>query len=435
MKTKTLASALALATGLALAITVALTAAHIARAQESELAALEAAADAAPRDHAAARAYGMALLRAGRYAAARRALTAAVRLAPRDSLEARFDVARVAIAEGDHRAAQSACRALSRLEKRAVLTLVCNARADLVWNRAARAFEEIDEALAIDGSSYEALFALGEAHRLRATVPDAESAYGRASTAMPTSAEPHLGLGRLYAAAGRRDEALTSLRRALALDATSPDIQYELGRLLGGTTEALDLLGRAITGRPSWAEAQVAVGEGRLSAGQAAEAETAFAAAIALRDDLASAHSGVGRARAARSDWAGAEAPLRRAIELVANDAVATLALGDVLAHTDREDEAFETFRHASDLSGNPEGLLHAARVALEHERDVLASGFLDRALDRTPDLAAALALYGDVMVARRNPTSARDYYARALAGSGGLPDRARVETALAAMH
>lgn len=428
-------SSLALATTLLLAIGLGLAAAEAARAQEGELASLEAAADAAPRDYAAARAYGMALLRAGHYGEARRALDRAVRLAPRGSLEARFDVARVAIAEGDHSAAQSACRSLSRLEKRAVLTLVCSARADLVWNRAARAFVSIEEALALDGSSYEALFALGEAHRLRASVADAEAAYARATAVTPSSAEPHLGLGRLYAAAGRRDEAVAALRRAIALDAASPDIEYELGRLLGGTTEALELLGRAVAGRPSWAEAQVAVGEARLAAGQAAEAEAAFAAAIELSDTLASAHSGVGRARALRSDWAGAEAPLRRAIELVPNDAVATLALGDVLANTDREDEAFEIYRHASDLAGTPEGLLRAARVALLHGRDVLASGFLDRALDRTPDLAAALALYGDVMVARRNVPSARDYYTRALAGSGALPDRARVETALAGLR
>lgn len=428
-------ASLATVSTLALVVVVGLSAVHEARAQETELAALEAAADAAPRDGAAARAYGMALLRAGHYDDARRQFDRAVRLAPRGSLEARFDVARVAFAEGDHGDAERACRALSRLEKHALLTHVCNARSDLVWNRAARAFTEIEAALAIDGSSYEALFALGEAHRLRATVPDAESAYGRASSAMPSSAEPHLGLGRLYAAAGRRDEAVASLRRALALDGTSPDIEYELGRLLGGTSEALDLLARAVAGRPSWAEAQVAVGEARLAAGQPAEAETAFAAAIALNDDLASAHSGLGRSRVARSDWAGAETELRRAIELVANDAPSTLALGDVLAHTDREEEAFETYRHASDLSGSPEGLLRAARTALEHERDVLASGFLDRALDRTPDLAAALALYGDVMVARRNVTSARDYYTRALAGSGELADRARVEAALRSLH
>lgn len=427
-----LLSALALLSTVAMAALAGVTAAE---AQETELAALDAAADAAPRDHAALRAYGMGLLRAGRYAEARRTLDRAVRLAPRGSLEARFDVARVAFAEGDHTAAERACRALSRLEKRAVLTLVCNARADLVWNRSARAFEALNEALAADASSYEALVALGEAHRLRASVAEAESAYARATAVSPSSAEPHLGLGRLFAAAGRRDEAVAALRRALALDPTSPDAEYELGRLLGGTTEALDLLARAAAGRPSWAEAQVAIGEARLSAGQVAEAEAAFSAAIRLNDDLAVAHSGVGRARAARGDWAGAETPLRTAIALVANDATATLALGDVLAHTDREDEAFETYRHASELSGSPEGLLRAARVALEHGRDVLASGFLDRALDRTPDLAAALALYGDVMVARRNSASARDYYTRALAGSGELSDRARVEAALASLR
>jgi tetratricopeptide (TPR) repeat protein len=401
-------------------------------AQATELDRLEAAAEAAPRDYEASRAYGLGLLRAGRFRDAERQLGRAARLGPRGSLEPLFDVARASIASGDHRAAQRACRALGRIEKAAVLTYVCDARADLMWNRSGRAFEEIEAALALDGSHYEALYALGEAHRLRAAVAEAESAYNRAIAARPTSAEPHLGLGRLYAAAGRGADAIRELRRALELDPTWPDVQYELGRALSASAnaEARRLLEQATAGRPTFAEAHVALGDARLATSPA-EAEPAYRAAIALQDTLAPAHSGLGRALVARSDWAGAEPELRRAIELVANDAAATLALGDVLAHTDREEESFEVYRHATDLDPrNPEGLFRAARLALERNRDVLASGFLDRILESAPTNAAALSLYGDVMRVRSDRTRARDFYTRALAGTGPV-DRAHVETAL----
>lgn len=402
-------------------------------AQATELDRLAAAASAAPRDYEASRAYGMGLLRAGRFRDAERQLGRAARLGPRGSLEPLFDVARASIASGDHRAAQRACRALGRIEKAAVLTHICDARADLMWNRSARAFEEIEAALAIDGSHYEALYALGEAHRLRAAVSEAESAYGRAATARPASAEPHLGLGRLYFAAGRSADAIRELRRALELDPTWPDVQYELGRALSATAneEARRLLESATLGRPTFGEAHVALGDARLAAGMATEAESAYRAAIALDDEMAAAHSGLGRALASHGDWAGAETSLNRALELVANDAGATLTLGDVYAHTDREEESFEVYRHAADLDPrNPEGLLRAARLALERGRQVLASGFLDRILDRMPDNAAALSLYGDVMRIRNDRTRARDYYTRALAGTGAF-DRAHVETAL----
>ena len=175
-----------------------------AAGQEGELAHLREAAHAGARDYAAQRALGIALLRAGHYREATQQLQRAAHLQAR-SLDALYDVARVPFAQGDHRAAETACRALARIEKAAPLTQVCNARADLVWNRSARAFEELNAALAADGSNYEALLALGDAHRLRAAVSDSESAYRRAISARASEADPHVGLGRLYAAASRRD--------------------------------------------------------------------------------------------------------------------------------------------------------------------------------------------------------------------------------------
>ena len=118
------------------------------------------------------------------------------------------------------------------MQRDAPLGRVCQARADLVWNRSARAFDEVNTALTANPNLYEALYALGEAHRLRASVSDAESAYQRAIAQRVTAAEPYLGLGRLYLAANRREDAVRALRRGFELDATDPEIQLELGRAL-----------------------------------------------------------------------------------------------------------------------------------------------------------------------------------------------------------
>jgi tetratricopeptide (TPR) repeat protein len=399
-----------------------------AAAQETELPRLREAARTAPRDATVQRSLGIALLRAGRYREARTQLERAARLS-RGSLEALFDVARVSFAERDHRGSESACRAMARVEKAAPLTRVCDARSDLVWARSARAFEELDEALRADPSLYEGLYALGEAHRLRAATSDAEAAYQRAISARPTEAGPHLGLGRLYVVNNRRDEAIRALRRALELDGTDPETQYELGRVLGDA-EGRELLGRAVAGRPAWPEAQTALGDALAAASQSEAAEAAYRAAIAARADHEPAHAGLGRVLAARGDLAGAEASLRRALEIITNDQAAMLALADVLARTDRVEEAYESYRQAYSFDPrNAEPLLRAARLALSQQRDVLASGFLDSILRTQPEHADALALYGDVMVARRDRTQARTYYERAI--RGGTTERARVEAAL----
>lgn len=411
------------ALGLVLLLTPAL-----ARAQETELPHLREAARGAARDAAPHRALGMALLRAGHYREARQELDRAARLS-RGSLEAQFDVARVAFAERDHRASETACRAMARLEKAAPLTRVCEARSDLVWARSARAFEALEQALSADPSLYEGLYALGEAHRLRAASSEAEAAYQRAVAARPTSGEPHLGLGRLYAALGRRDDAVRALRRALELDGLDPETQFELGRLLAND-EGRTLLERAVAGRPAWPEAQTALGDVLLASQQLQPAEAAYRAAIAARADHEPAHVGLGRVLAARGDDPAAEASLRRALEIVGNDQVAMIALADVLARSQRVEEAYESYRSAYGFdTRNAEPMLRAARLALAQQRDVLASGFLDSVLRNQPDQPDALALYGDVMLARSDRAQARQYYERAV--RAGTSERARVEAAL----
>jgi tetratricopeptide (TPR) repeat protein len=402
-----------------------------AAAQETELPRLREAARVAPRDAAVQRALGLALLRAGRYREARQQLDRAARLS-RGSLEALFDVARVSFAERDHRASETACRAMGRAQKAAPLTRVCQARSDLVWARSARAFEELNEALTADPSLYEGLYALGEAHRLRAATSDAEAAYQRAIAARPSEAGPHLGLGRLYAAVNRREDAIRALRRALELDGLDPEIHYELGRLLAND-EGRELLQRAVAGRPAWPEAQTALGDVLLAASQLEAADAAYRAAIAARADHEPAHAGLGRALVARGDLVGAEASLRRALEIVSNDQSAMITLADVLSRTARMEEAYESYRSAYGFdTRNAEPMLRAARLALSQQRDVLASGFLDSILRVQAEQPEALALYGDVMLARSDRTQARQYYERAL--RAGTSERARVEAALRAL-
>lgn len=402
----------------------------VAAAQETVLEERATAARENRRDPEAQAAHGHALLRAGRFREATRAFQAAARL-QRRSPEALFDVARVPVEQGDYRAARNACRPIERIERNGVWARVCRARADLVRNRSARAFEELEAALTAEPRHFEALMALGDAHRLRAAVGDAETAYRRAAEVEPRSHRPHLGLGLLYAAAGRRDDAVRSLRRGLELDASSPKLAYELGKLLGGSDEARRLLARAVEARPAWPEAQVALGDALLAAGQHAEAEAAFARAIELNARSAEAHAGLGRAKMAQGEHDEAEAALERALELVPNWQATALALASLYEATGREERAFEQYRRAADLDPrNPEPLLAAARLALRLNRDVLATGFLDRILQQRANLAAALALYGDAMAARRDRTRAREYYERALRGEGEL-DRARVQQAL----
>lgn len=403
-----------------------------ATAQERLLPDLRTAARAAPRDYDAQLALGRALLDAGRFREATQALTRAARLRRTDPA-AQYEPIRVHFAEGNHQRARAACRAIERVARDSALARVCTARAFLAWNRSGRAFEELEAALAQSPDDYEALLALGDAHRLRAAVPEAEAAYRRAIAVRPGSSEPHLGLGMLYAQANRSADALAALRRAHELAPESPDVDYWLGRLQTGEP-AVQHLRDAVANRPGWAPALASLGDALSASGQHQEAIGIFRQAIRADAHLASARAGLGRALMQAGNLEEAEAALNQAVQLVPNDAESATALADLFARTDRVEEAYAQYRRAADLDPqNPEPLTSAARLAVAEGRPVLAVGYLQRVLAAHPSHAPALALLGDVMRQRSDNAQARELYQRALSGTGDV-DRSAIQSALRAL-
>ncbi len=400
-----------------------------AGAQEAAVKSLRSAARAAPKDAAAQTALGRALVRAGRLAEAERYLRAAARL-QRQSLGSLYELAKVKFASGNHKASRAACRTLAKKDKDAVLTHLCMARAYLVWRRSARAFEHLEKAQAKDPNNVEVILALGDAHRMRGSATKARKAYARAIELDPKNARAHFGVGLLEIVAGQRGKAIEALRLALERDSACPKIQLELGRLLDGA-EARRLLEQAVAGRPKWNEAELALADELLSEGQAQAAEKMVLGVLARDAKLADAHVLLGRARLALNNPKAAEEALHKALKLVPNNHEALLALADVLARTERHEEAFEQYRIASDaVQQDTRALLEAARLGMRLKRNVLAAGFLQRALERDPKLGEALALYGDVMAARGDKTQARKYYEQALSADRGV-DRQRVKQRL----
>ena len=396
---------------------------------QSELERLAADARSRRGNAAAQRAYGMALLQAQRYNEAERFLRNASRLSD-ESLSSLYDMARIPFARGDYRRSRGACRALERKDRRAVLTAVCRARAFLVWNRAGRAFDELESALAQDSNNYEALLALGDAHRLRAEVTEAESAYRRAIAANGSTSEPHFGLGLLYSNARRDADALEALRAARRLDRANVEIAFELGKRVRGD-RARSLLQQVIAAQPDHIEALVALADVDRQAGRLDDAIRQLRQALEHNDNNAAAQTALGLTLLAKDEKDEAELTLRRSLELLPHQPDVVLALGELHESRNQHQDAFAQYRHAADLDPrNPAGMLHAAALALRLNRDVLATGFLDRLLQVHANNASALALYGDAMRARGDRAAAKQYYERALHGEGAL-DRPRVQRAI----
>jgi tetratricopeptide (TPR) repeat protein len=401
-----------------------------ALAQETALPELREAAKKAPSDVAAQLALGRALIKAGRLSEAETPMRAAVRLG-KGSIEVLYEAMRVRFASDDYAKARAGCQELIKKDKNNVLSQVCMARAFLVWRRASRADEHIDNALKADPGNYEAQLVLGDQKRIQGEYERARAAYEEALKRKPQGVEAELGLGLVYALENKTEPALLAFRKANALDPSDPGIQYELGQRLQGA-EAVAFLQKAVAGRLSWPAAELSLAIAQLRAGDAKSAEAGLEAFLKRNRNSPVAVAEHGTALVALGRYDEAEPVLKQALQLVPNDYDTSLALAQLYEHTNRYEEAFSQYRNAADLKReSPVPLIAAAKLGLSLKRPLLSGALLDKALERTPRSAEVLALYGDVLAANGDSKAAREHYQRALAGEGPL-DRPAVQKRMA---
>jgi superkiller protein 3 len=401
-------------------------------AQETALPGLREAAKQAPSDVGAQIALGRALVEAGRLKEAEAQMATVVRLS-KGSVEGLYESMRPRFASGNYARSRAGCQRLIEKDPKHVLSQVCMARAFLVWRRAARAKQYVDKALAAGPESYDALLVAGDEMRIEGQLDQAKATYDHALRVNPSGAEAALGLGLIEAVRNKQDEAIAALRRAHDLDPNDPQIQYELGRRVSGP-EAVTLLQQAVAGHPGWPEAELELAIAQLHAGDAQSAEAGLQAYLKHKPDDPIALAQHGAALVALQRYDEAEPVLRNALKAVPNDYDTSFALAQLYEHTNRYEDAFTQYRNAADLKReSPAPLIAAARLGLRLKRPLLSGALLDKALERAPRSAEALALYGDSLAARGDAKGARDRYQRALQGEGPL-DRAAVQKRLAAL-
>ena len=377
-------------------------------------------------------AQGRALIRGGKLKQAEETLLKAAK-ARGQSIESLYELARVTFASGDIKQAKNACKALSAKDEHAVLTAVCQARAFLLWRRASRAQEFLDQARALDASHPEVLLAFADTKRVAGETSASKDAYQQLLGIEPDNADAYFGLGELNLVTPDLVAAKQAFANALSRAPEWPDALYELGKLESGA-QAVTMLEKALAARPDWLEARLALGSARLKNGDSAGSEQVLREVLRGHPDSALAHAQLGVALEAKHDLVGAEPELRLGLTTLPNDIDANLALARVLAQTDRADDAFAQFRTAAGLERlAPRALIEAGVYALSISRNALAEAFLAKAVERAPTSALAQARYADALLARGDKPAAKEHYKLALAGEGSI-DRADIQRRLAAL-
>lgn len=232
----------------------------------------------------------------------------------------------------------------------------------------------------------------------------------------PDQVRGHILLGRALGALGRREEALASFDRAIAIaageTAKAQGYRADLLSELGRHAEAVEAYDRALAvsdrSTANWFDRGVALA----ALSQYEAALESFDKAIALEPDYAPAI--VCRAKVCadlRRDEEAA-AGLDLALRLAPEDARVWLVRGQALAQMRRSEEALASFGKSLALDpGLHEAWLGRADVLGAQGRLDDAAEAYTHALGVRPDLAAAHLGRGNVLLAKRRLTEAdRDY-------------------------
>jgi tetratricopeptide (TPR) repeat protein/glycosyltransferase involved in cell wall biosynthesis len=185
---------------------------------------------------------------------------------------------------------------------------------------------------------------------------EAEALYRQVLRTRPADPEAlHLS-GLLAFQMGDQDQAVQSIRKAIAINERAPTYHSNLAlalRAQGRIEEAAASLKRALALKEDYPEAQHNLGVVLLDLGRRAEAIAHFRRAIALKPDYADAYSALGLALREDGQGGDAMANLHRAAELMPENADAHHNLAVALAELGRHDEALASFQDTIRLNPN----------------------------------------------------------------------------------
>jgi tetratricopeptide (TPR) repeat protein len=165
-----------------------------------------------------------------------------------------------------------------------------------------RALRELDRALELNPRYMEALIHRGLVLNELGRTEEAEEAFAsagsqleRSTAGLPTPiaaqlANRHADLAESYAGAGALDRAIAEYERALELGPEFHDLRYRKARLLLETGRSLDAreeLEKILAARPSFVDAEAALGLARYLSGDAAGARDVWQACLARRPENA----------------------------------------------------------------------------------------------------------------------------------------------------
>jgi len=181
-------------------------------------------------------------------------------------------------------------------------------------------------------------------------------------------ANPQFNLGIRFAVAGRQEEAIAALYRALDLRPDFPEAHFNLALALqeqNNLTQAIHHFQQAVRLKPEFAEAHYNLGHALFASKKHQQAISHYRLAIEILPKYSKAHFGLGRALLVSGQLPESIEQLKQAVSLAPDFVEAQYQLGNALMINGQAELAIDSYRHAIALNPDHPQMRYNLGVAL----------------------------------------------------------------------
>jgi tetratricopeptide (TPR) repeat protein len=247
------------------------------------------------------------------------------------------------------------------------------------------------------------------------------AAYQQAAQIDPQNARIFSGMGYLYIQQGNYTEAVTAYRRALALDRGNLAFRYGLAHSLYNSnqlTEALDTYREILANHPREANAYLGIGSIQLQQGEPDAALATYQELVRLSPGNAQAYEALGNLYIQQEDYEQALTYLNRGVRASSSNKDSLYAsIASLYLLQDNLPAARSALEQALAInSGNAQAQHQMGYILYQEGNREEAFEYLLRAVRLDPDLIAAHALLGELLLEREQYLQAVLSYRRVTA-------------------
>ncbi len=291
-----------------------------------------------------------------------------------------------------------------------------------IYRRLGRYQDSVDilnKAFEIDEDSIATYYNLGQTYKVMERYDDAIKCFEHVLEKNPNDVLAHNHLGCIYALQNNHEKALELFNKALRIDANHPIIHYNSAtsyEAIGKYAEAEEAYENALRKKPGWIEAMVSLARLHRLCNHDDQAEDILRQAINLSYKNVELHTALGNLLLHKERYEEANDEFDKALSVDKTNVDALSGKITALEMLDRKEDAYDLLLQMEQVRPDDVNLtLQCAQFLMNMEKYNESSKRLRKILDIDPNNADALALLGEYLLINGEDTKALHCFEKAI--------------------